>query len=420
MVLYNLAMRCYAMGIGLLALWNTKVRKLRDGQRETLVRLNDGWWKDGNAPKDLIWIHCASLGEFEMAKPIAAALQAASSQRHILFTFFSPSGYEHSKLELNQSKAYLPLDRPGSAKRCLAQWNPSAVIFIRYDFWYHFIQQTLHRNIPCYALGVSLTPHHWLFKSLGKPWLTLLKQLNAIGVINPKMHQIAIEQGLTNTFVFGDTKFNRAVERTLQPTSLPLPLQNWLTQKPTLILGSAWQPEIDLILQFFQKNPEILTHGQILIAPHNINTSFCEAIQNQCLEKIKTNALRFSECSNTIPPTTQILILDTIGHLAESYRFGSIALIGGAFGKGLHNTIEAAAFGLPLIFGPNHQKFPEAEQFIQAGCGFSVANQSEFDQTLLNLFQSYIPNQIHPLGALAQSVAQNQKADISAFCERLS
>ena len=420
MVLYNLAMRCYAMGIGLLALWNTKVRKLRDGQRETLVRLNDGWWKDGFAPKDLIWIHCASLGEFEMAKPIAAALQAASSQRHILFTFFSPSGYEHSKLELNQSKAYLPLDRPGSAKRCLAQWNPSAVIFIRYDFWYHFIQQTLHRNIPCYALGVSLTPHHWLFKSLGKPWLTLLKQLNAIGVINPKMHQIAIEQGLTNTFVFGDTKFNRAVERTLQPSSLPLPLQNWLTQKPTLILGSAWQPEIDLILQFFQKNPEILTHGQILIAPHNINTSFCEAIQNQCLEKIKTNALRFSECSNLIPSTTQILILDTIGHLAESYRFGSIALIGGAFGKGLHNTIEAAAFGLPLIFGPNHQKFPEAEQFIQAGCGFSVANQSEFDQTLLNLFQSYIPNQIHPLGALAQSVAQNQKADISAFCERLS
>ena len=420
MVLYNLAMRCYAMGIGLLALWNTKVRKLRDGQRETLVRLNDGWWKDGNAPKDLIWIHCASLGEFEMAKPIAAALQAASSQRHILFTFFSPSGYEHSKLELNQSKAYLPLDRPGSAKRCLAQWNPSAVIFIRYDFWYHFIQRTLHRNIPCYALGVSLTPHHWLFKSLGKPWLTLLKQLNAIGVINPKMHQIAIEQGLTNTFVFGDTKFNRAVERTLQPTSLPLPLQNWLTQKPTLILGSAWQPEIDLILQFFQKNPEILTHGQILIAPHNINTSFCEAIQNQCESQLNLKALRFSYCPQTIPSTTQILILDTIGHLAESYRFGSIALIGGAFGKGLHNTIEAAAFGLPLIFGPNHQKFPEAEQFIQAGCGFSVANQSEFDQTLLNLFQSYIPNQIHPLGALAQSVAQNQKADISAFCERLS
>ena len=420
MVLYNLAMRCYAMGIGLLALWNTKVRKLRDGQRETLVRLNDGWWKDGFAPKDLIWIHCASLGEFEMAKPIAAALQAASSQRHILFTFFSPSGYEHSKLELNQSKAYLPLDRPGSASRCLAQWNPSAVIFIRYDFWYHFIQQTLHRNIPCYALGVSLTPHHWLFKSLGKPWLTLLKQLNAIGVINPKMHQIAIEQGLTNTFVFGDTKFNRAVERTLQPTSLPLPLQNWLTQKPTLILGSAWQPEIDLILQFFQKNPEILTHGQILIAPHNINTSFCEAIQNQCESQLNLKALRFSHCPQTIPPTTQILILDTIGHLAESYRFGSIALIGGAFGKGLHNTIEAAAFGLPLIFGPNHQKFPEAEQFIQAGCGFSVANQSEFDQTLLNLFQSYIPNQIHPLGALAQSVAQNQKADISAFCERLS
>lgn len=419
MIFYHLAMRCYALGMALLSLWNPKAKKLREGHIQTGIRLKNGWWKDEVAPKDLIWIHCASLGEFEMAKPIAAALQAASSQRHILFTFFSPSGFEHSQLALNQSKAYLPLDSLGSAKRCLEQWNPSAAIFIRYDFWYHFIQQTLRRNIPCYALGVSLTPNHWLFKTPGKPWLTLLKQMTGIGVINAQMMQIAIEQGLTNTFVFGDTKFNRAVERTLQPPSLPLPLQTWLTQKPTLILGSAWQPEIDLVLQFFQNNPHILPHGQILIAPHNISPAFCETIQIQCESKLQLKAPRYSQCLTSIPNATQILILDTIGHLAESYRFGSIALIGGAFGKGLHNTIEAAAFGLPLIFGPNHQKFPEAEQFIQAGCGFSVANQSEFDQTLLNLFQSFKPNQIHPLGAKAKSLAQNQKADILAFCERL-
>jgi len=420
MMLYNLAMRCYAMGIGLLALWDPKVQRLHFGQRESTIRLKTGWWLTGEAPLELIWIHCASLGEFEMAKPIAAALQAASSQRHILFTFFSPSGYENSTMGFNQSKAYLPLDRPGSAKRCLAQWNPSAAIFIRYDFWYHFIHQTLQHKIPCYALGVSLTPQHWLFKTIGKPWLKLLQKMQGIGVINRQMHQIAIQNGLHNAFVFGDTKFNRSIERTKQPSSLPTQLQNWLIQKPTLILGSAWQTEIDLVLQFFQNNPEILPHGQILIAPHNINTEFCESIQNQCLEKIKTNALRFSECSNLIASNTQILILDTIGHLAESYRYGSIAFIGGAFGKGLHNTIEAAAFGLPLIFGPNHQKFPEAAQFIQAGCGFSVNNQTEFDHTLLHLFQSHTQNQLHPLGIIAKSVAQNQQADISAFCERLS
>ncbi len=420
MMLYNLAIRCYAMGIGLLALWDPKVQRLRFGQRESRVRLMGGWWKDGTAPEDLIWIHCASLGEFEMAKPIAAALQAASSQRHILFTFFSPSGYENSPMGFNQSKAYLPLDRPGSASRCLAQWNPSAAIFIRYDFWYHFIHQTLQHKIPCYALGVSLTPQHWLFKTLGKPWLNLLQQMQGIGVINHQMHQIAIQNRLHNTFVFGDTKFNRSIERTKQPSSLPTQLQNWLIQKPTLILGSAWQPEIDLVLQFFQNNPEILPQRQILIAPHNIITPFCESIQNQCLEKIKTNALRFSECSNLIASNTQSLILDTLGHLAESYRYGSIAIIGGAFGKGLHNTIEAAAFGLPLIFGPNHQKFPEAAQFIQAGCGFSVNNQTEFDRTLLHLFQSHTHNQPHPLGIMAKSVAQNQQANISAFCERLS
>ena len=420
MRVYDVAMRCYAMGIRLLSLWNAKAKCLRDGQRESRARLKEGWWKDGVVPKELIWIHCASLGEFEMAKPIAAALQAASSQRHILFTFFSPSGYEHSKLELNQSKAYLPLDSRGSAQRCLEQWNPSTVIFIRYDFWYHFIQQTLLRNIPCYALGVSITPQHWLFKPLGKPWLQLLQKLNAIGVINAKMHQIAVENNLNNTFVFGDTKFNRAVQRTLQPSALPIELQNWLTQKPTLVLGSAWQPEINLILHFFQKNPEILPHGQILIAPHNINNNFCEAIQNQCLETINTQALRFSKCSKNIPTNTHILILDSIGLLAESYRFGTIAVIGGAFGKGLHNTIEAAAFGLPIIFGPKYNKFPEADQFIQAGCGFSVKNQSEFDNALLQLFQSFSPNQPHPIGQIAKTVAQNQQANIIAFCERLS
>lgn len=420
MRLYDLAMRCYAVGIRLLALWDPKVQRLRFGQRESTIRLKTGWWLTGAAPLELIWIHCASLGEFEMAKPIAAALQAASNQRHILFTFFSPSGYENSPMGFNQSKAYLPLDRPGSAKRCLEQWNPSVAIFIRYDFWYHFIHQTLQHKIPCYALGVSLTPQHWLFKTLGKPWLNLLQKMQGIGVINRQMYQIAIQNGLHNAFIFGDTKFNRAVERTQQPSCLPPHLENWLTQKSTLILGSAWQPEIDLVLQFFQNNPEILPQVQILIAPHNVNTPFCKSIQNQCLARLKTQAPCFSQCPQAIPSTAQIIILDTIGNLAESYRYGAFALIGGAFGKGLHNTIEAAAFGLPLIFGPNHQKFPEAAQFIQAGCGFSVNSQTEFDRTLLHLIQSHTQNQLHPLGIIAKSVTQNQQANISAFCERLS
>ena len=420
MRIYDVAMRCFAMGIGLSSLWNVKARKLRAGMRASQIRLREGWWKDKIAPKDLIWIHCASLGEFEMAKPIAAALQAAASQRHILFTFFSPSGYENARLDVNQSKAYLPLDRRGSAQRCLDQWNPSAVIFIRYDFWYHFIHQTLLRKIPCYALGVSLTPKHWLFASYAKPWLQLLKQFDAIGVINPEMQKIAINNQLNNAFVFGDTKFNRAVERTQQPPNLPSHLQQWLTQKPTLILGSAWQPEIDLLISFFQTHPDTLSHGQILIAPHNISPAFCNHIKKQCQLKLQCPTLKFSECEEAIPASTPILILDTIGHLADSYRFGTIAVIGGAFGKGLHNTLEAAAFGLPILFGPHHQKFPEAELFIQAKCGFSVKTPSEFNQTLLYLFQNYQPHQPHPIGQIAKEVAQNHQADIAAFCRRLS
>jgi 3-deoxy-D-manno-octulosonic-acid transferase len=388
-------MVCYAGLIRLAAIWNPKAKAMLLGWRETktLNRTQIHHQINGvvSPSFELIWIHCASLGEFEMAKPIAAALQAASSQRHVLFSFFSPSGYNHAVLDINQTKVYLPLDGASSAKRWMQQWNPQAGIFIRYEFWYHYMK-SLHQNqIPAFA----------------------------IGLINQNMCKLATQNQFHNAFVFGDPKFNRAAERALLPSPLQNPeihtntnteLLQWMRNKPTLILGSAWQPEIQLLQQFIHQYPQALENWQILIAPHNLNPQFIQSIQ-QAFSEFPTAI--FSEN----PPNNNhtIAILNTIGQLAQCYRFGTIAIIGGAFGKGLHNTIEAAAFGLPIVFGPNHNKFPEASQFIQAGFGFSVNHQNQFNQTLLQLIQQHSPNQPHPLSQSAAQFVQNHVAKISEF-----
>jgi 3-deoxy-D-manno-octulosonic-acid transferase len=233
------------------------------------------------------------------------------------------------------------------------------------------------------------------------------------------MCKLATQNQFHNAFVFGDPKFNRAAERALLPSPLQNPdihtntnteLLQWMRNKPTLILGSAWQPEIQLLQQFIQQYPQALHNWQILIAPHNLNPQFIQYIQ-QAFSEFPT-----AICSENPPNNNHtIAILNTIGQLAQCYRFGTIAIIGGAFGKGLHNTIEAAAFGLPIVFGPNHNKFPEASQFIQAGFGFSVNHQNQFNQTLLQLIQQHSPNQPHPLSNSAAQFVQNHVAKISEF-----
>ena len=422
---YNLGLVIYGWLIQLFSLWNPKARALFQGWKldcgrgrtDIVHRVNGVITTDF----ELVWIHCASLGEFEMAKPIAAALQAASSQRHVLFSFFSPSGYNHAVLDNNQTKVYLPLDGRDSAKRWHAQWQPQAAIFIRYEFWYHHLKTTLKANIPTFALGVSLRPNHFLFSKLASPWMKILKKIDGIGLINESMTALAQNNGLNNAFVFGDSKFNRAYDRTQQIHTLHPTLTPWLQQKPTLIFGSAWMPEIELLQHFVQTHPDILKSWQILIAPHDVSAEFCGKIKSSLSQ---LNPQKYSD-GITNPSQTQVIILDSIGQLAQCYRYGAVAIIGGAFGKGLHNSIEAVAFGLPVIFGPNYQKFPEAQQFIDAGFGFSVSNTESFSQVLMNLMQQVnievdqpdTPRSSpgHPLSTVARDFVATHKADIEKF-----
>lgn len=411
--LYNIGIRCYAGLIRLAALWNPKAKSLIEGwlSARNITRGNIEHKIEGKVSPDfeLIWVHCASLGEFEMAKPIAAALQAASNQRHILFSFFSPSGFNYAKLDLNQTKVYLPLDGAYSAARWMQQWQPQSAIFIRYEFWYHYMNQLILHKIPTFALGVSIAPNHSILSRPAAHWRNKLQKFNAIGFINQNMVHLAQSNNFQNAFVFGDSKFNRAYDRT-QLTIVEDTLTTWIQNKPTLILGSAWQPEINLLSQFIKQNPNALEQWQIIIAPHNIDAKFSNSISSEFefLHPIKI--------SHTQPQSVnRLVVLDTIGQLAQCYKYGKIAFIGGAFGAGLHNTIEATAFGLPTMFGPNHSKFPEAAQFIHAGIGFCVKNQTEFNETLLHLIQSLPPNHPHPLSKIAIDFVKSNRADVTNF-----
>lgn len=442
LVFYNLAMIVYAALVQLASIFNPRAKQLLNGwrnaenmQRAQIVHTMNAQnnfatvqensdpnntpthqtqqTHEKNHPKgqiELIWIHCASLGEFEMAKPIAAALQAASNQRHILFSFFSPSGFNHAKLDTNQTKTYLPLDGANSARRWFAQWQPQAAIFIRYEFWYYYMKNTIANDIPAFALGVSFTPNHFIFSLPAAPWRNLLKKFNGIGFINQPMSELARLNHFRNAFVFGDPKFNRAFDRSQQPSQLNKDMHLWLKSKPTLILGSAWQPEIELLSQFIVQNPTTLSHWQILIAPHSIERNFTRSIPNQFPS---LNSQFYSEFNPN--NQAQLLILDSIGQLAECYRYGKISFVGGAFGKGLHNITEPAAFGLPIIFGPHFNKFPEASQFIQAGFGFSVANLHEFSEIVMLLVQQSKPHEPHPLAKVASQFVTMNRADISKF-----
>lgn len=425
MLLYTIAIRCFGLLMRFSALWNLKARNLMQGQDLAWATLPTGGENDkseGESKKPpLVWIHCASLGEFEMAKPIASALENEHPGIRILFSFFSPSGYQNAALSKHHVKAYLPLDTQQNAKKWIAHWQPSLAIFIKYDFWFNCIKETLSQQIPIHALGVALRPRHFLFTFFGKPWLKLIRKFQSVGVINKAMLTLAQNKGLNNSFVFGDPKFNRTVQRLETIQLLPKILLHWVTQNNILILGSCWPAEIRFLNHYLKIN-ELPVGWKILIAPHDIRTEHCQEIAKK-LEVLKPILLsnhthnKDTDLSNTSTELGDCVILDSMGTLAECYRHSKIAFIGGAFGKGLHNIIEAAVFGMPILFGPNHSKFPEAQQSIDAGFGFSISNQTEFNETLNRLF--FDSNLLAHCAEISKQFSISQQAHILKFCKSL-
>lgn len=363
--LYSFGVRLYGAGISLSAIFNEKAAKWKSGR----TNLPD------HLPENLegcVWIHCASLGEFEQGRPLIEALKEERGVK-ILLTFFSPSGYEIRKnYPLADAVVYLPLDTPENAKRFLDKIKPSIAIFVKYEIWHNFFREIGQRGTPLYLISAIFRPDQIYFKPYGKWFAQTLQGVNHFFCQDQKSAELLKEKGINQVTVAGDTRFDRVVK--LAEEGKPIPeIEEWLKGRPALVIGSSWPADEKII----NSSLEVLSDDFALIfAPHEIKAEKVER-----LKQMLGGADLFTELPSTEAPS-RFLIVNTIGLLSRIYRYGQLAYIGGGFGAGIHNTLEAAVYGIPVVFGPEYKKFKEAVGLIDEGAAFSVRDEDELRKVL--------------------------------------
>ena len=373
-VLYNISTYLFLIAIHFAALFNAKAMLWVKGRKSIFKKLEQTLSNTEN----IVWFHCASLGEFEQGKPIIKAYKQKHPTHKILLTFFSPSGYEIRKnTPLADFIFYLPSDTKANAKRFIQLVNPIKVIFIKYEFWFNYMAECKKQNIPFYSVSSIFRKEQAFFKY---KWFT--KQLSNVThffVQNKISADLLKSIGFSNTTISGDSRFDSVLETTKNPKQFPL-IEDFCKCKPTIICGSTWPKDEILLTQYIKENPQY----NYIIAPHEL--------QNISDLKKQTNALLFSKSTEQNIFTSNVLIIDSIGILSHIYSYGSIAYIGGGFDSGIHNILEAVTFGLPVVFGPNYKKFNEANELIAIGGVVSIANYQELNLAIkhYNIFDSTI------------------------------
>lgn len=371
---YTLGIYLYGFAITIASLFSDKAKKWKTGRTNFWSTLPDV------KNKKVVWFHAASLGEFEQGRPIIETWKDKHPSDYILLTFFSPSGYEQVK---NYDKAdficYLPLDTQKNASRFIAHFAPLHCFFIKYEFWLNYIDAASKSQSKIYAVSALFHPKQRFFKWYGGIFRKALLQFDHLFVQQIESKQLLESIGIQKVTVSGDTRYDRAFDRLKKHQPNPL-VKNWLNGKKAFVIGSSWPEDEELLLPLI--NSKKIKH-KVIIAPHEVNDQHI----TQICKKLAVPFQRYTALSENVPINfqTQVLVLDCIGLLADMYQYGAIAYVGGAFRSGLHNILEPATFGLPVIFGPNHQKFPEAHQFIQTGIGWSITDQHALTNSLTNI-----------------------------------
>ncbi len=395
-------MHIYFWIIRLAALFgHEKARKMAEGQKtvwEDCGRMNetDGW----------IWFHAASVGEFEQARPIIEKLKEKKPQCKILLTFFSPSGYEMRK---NYDKAdkvlYLPFATRGNAKRFLDCVRPQMALFVKYEFWPAYLKELRQRNIPTYLLSAIFRPNQLFFKPWGRGYRRLLRCFTRLYVQDEASRTLLDRYGITNTEVVGDTRFDRVSAIAAAAKDIPV-VREFVREQDNMLLrgtacpkvivaGSTWPTDEVLLAQYMDEHPDV----KLVLVPHEID----EGHLHQIFQLFKGRFVRFSEATLQSVASVRILLVDTMGLLSSIYRYGQVGYIGGGFGVGIHNTLEAAVYGMPVIFGPNYRKFREAKGLIAAGAARSVKNYREFAAAMDDALERH-----ESMGQYAQTYIQSE------------
>lgn len=375
--LYQIFINLFGFCIRVASLFSKKAGLFVSGRKNIFTKLANSVLQTGDS--QLIWFHCASLGEFEQARPLIEMVKA--KRLRVLVTFFSPSGYEIRKnYEGADLVFYLPVDTRSNVKRFLDIVKPSQVFFVKYDFWYNYLNELNKRKIPTYLVSANFRDEQ--FKGMYGSYLRkVLPFFTRIFVQTEASEKILSGQKITSVTVSGDLRYDKVSQNAAQAKKMQL-LLHFKGNSKILIGGSTWLPE-EKIIAGWRLPP---TDFKIIIAPHDVSEAHIQSILPFFQS---SNVIRYSQISKE-PVTTaldklessKVLIIDSIGLLSNLYQYADVAFIGGGFGAGIHNILEAVAFGVPVIFGPNHQKFPEAAEIVEQGGGFSVADVNDFKKVM--------------------------------------
>ena len=413
-MIYNLIIYLYLFGVAIYSRFNEKVRKMWRGEREAFRILKEKVDPDAK----YVWFHAASLGEFEQGRPLIEQLRKEHPEYKILLTFFSPSGYEVRKnYEGADIITYLPLDTITNARRFLRAVHPVMAFFIKYEFWYNYLHILKHRNVPVYSVSSIFRPDQVFFKWYGRQYGRVLNCFTHFFVQNEQSKELLGKIGIHNVSIVGDTRFDRVLQ--IKEASKQLPVIKAFKQgAKVFVAGSSWPPDEEIFIKYFDKHRD----WKLIIAPHVIGEDHLKQIE-ALLEGRKV--IRYSEYSGLSENSgysdelanAEVLIVNCFGLLSSIYHYGDVAYVGGGFGVGIHNLLEAAVWDVPVFFGPNNQRFQEA-QGLKKGGGFEIANYDDFQKQMDRFMtdEAYLADQGRLAGRFVKGQAGATQEVLSSVC----
>ena len=413
-MIYNLIIYLYLFGVAIYSRFNEKVRKMWRGEREAFRILKEKVDPDAK----YVWFHAASLGEFEQGRPLIEQLRKKHPEYKILLTFFSPSGYEVRKnYEGADIITYLPLDTIANARRFLRAVHPVMAFFIKYEFWYNYLHILKHRNVPVYSVSSIFRPDQVFFKWYGRQYGRVLNCFTHFFVQNEQSKELLGKIGIHNVSIVGDTRFDRVLQIKEASKQLPV-IKAFKQDAKVFVAGSSWPPDEEIFIKYFDKHRD----WKLIIAPHVIGEDHLKQIE-ALLEGRKV--IRYSEYSGHSEnadysdelANAEVLIVNCFGLLSSIYHYGDVAYVGGGFGVGIHNLLEAAVWDVPVFFGPNNQRFQEA-QGLKKGGGFEIANYDDFQKQMDRFMtdEAYLADQGRLAGRFVKGQAGATQEVLSSVC----
>ena len=363
-MLYNIGIRLYHLGVVLASLFNSKAKLWVEGRKGMIEQIEA---TTSGFQGETLWVHVASLGEFEMARPIMEQLKNSEPRLRIILTFFSPSGYEVRKNYRSADHVfYLPLDTPSNAKRFVKTIKPTKVIFVKYDLWFHYLKQAKLFGAKLMLISAQFRPEQPYFKFYGSVGKQALGFFDQIFVVDQNSVALLSAIGITHVQVCGDTRYDRVMEMARSEEKLET-IEKFKGESNLVVCGSTWTEDIELISKCVTR----FSNTKWIIAPHEVGEDNISRLEKQLSQT--TRYSKFNEDDSLV------LIIDSIGLLNKIYRYADVAYVGGGFRTGLHNIFEATAYGVPTVFGPDTSRFPDAEELAMKGLAFKVKNEKQFE-----------------------------------------